>query len=230
MRSIVFSDPLYSGGSKFILVVIALSVVANYLYQECSDVLDNWDNDIYWSSSWGGLWPQTCQLILFRHSKLSVYLFILPWSTMDRVQMDNEFFSTLFFPGFRAPKGGSHPLHRKFWTRLNDSSLVGILLKVMLVYMLYRVVKRVALCLAPGLFYGTCWLDVIRNMFQCRSQRRCPQTRCPMRECPFWGGEEWRDASHTGEAKPEIIIKESLWNYEFACVVHSWVGRFTLRL
>lgn len=106
---------------------------------------------------------------------------------MDRVETDNKFFSTLFFPAFTAPKQITSPIHKKFWTRMTDGMpMLGILVKVLLVYLLYRVVKRVALCLAPGLFDGTCWFDVIRNWFQCRNRRKCPRSpRCPMRECPF---------------------------------------------
>lgn len=106
---------------------------------------------------------------------------------MDRVvDSDNKFFSTLFFPAFTSPQREYNPIPKKLWTKLNDNvPLVGILLKVLLVYWLYRVVKRVALCMAPGLFHGTCWLDTIRNVFRCKDRGNCPQTRCPMRECPF---------------------------------------------
>lgn len=104
---------------------------------------------------------------------------------MSRLEPDNKFFSTYFFPAYTSPKRVPYPIHRKFWTRLNeDVPLLAMAVKVLLVYMLFRVVKRVVLCLMPGLFDGTCWMDVIRNMFKCKEET-CPRPRCPMRECAF---------------------------------------------
>lgn len=102
------------------------------------------------------------------------------------VLADNLMFSTLFFPAYSSPKRIQYPIHKKFWTTLNDDlPLLAIFLKVVFVFLLYRVVKRLVLCLAPGLFAGTCWIDVISNMFRCKDTGSCPQPRCPMKECPF---------------------------------------------
>lgn len=102
------------------------------------------------------------------------------------VLSDNKIFSALFFPANVSPKRIQYPIHKKFWTLLNeDLPMVALLLKVLFLYLLYRVVKRVVLCLAPGLFAGTCWLDVISNLFRCKDTDSCPQPWCPMKECPF---------------------------------------------
>lgn len=108
---------------------------------------------------------------------------------MDQVKIDNKFFSSLFFPAFTLPKAPTYPLHKKFWTKMNeDLPMVVVLVKVLLVYLLYRVVKRIARCLAPDLFCGICWTDVIGNMFKCRqssSSDNSERSRCPLRDCPF---------------------------------------------
>lgn len=108
---------------------------------------------------------------------------------MDRVDLDNGFFSTMFFPAYTSPKRPIHPLHKNFYMRLIGAHpWLGILVQVLLVYVLYRVIKRIALCLAPGLFDGFCLFDTLRNLFQCGggSGQGCPVvTRCPHRQCPF---------------------------------------------
>lgn len=106
---------------------------------------------------------------------------------MDQFDKDNKFFSTLFFPAFKTPKTDSyHTIHKRFWNNLyTNHPMLALLLMVPLVYLLYRVVKRIVLCVAPGMFYGTYWLDVLWNIFQCPEMRGCRETRTPLRECGF---------------------------------------------
>lgn len=50
VRSVVFADTLYSSGSRILLVILTLAVMGAYFYQEGLNVLDNWENETYWSS------------------------------------------------------------------------------------------------------------------------------------------------------------------------------------
>lgn len=51
VRSVVFADPLYSSGSKLLLVILALAVMGHYFYQEGMDIWANWDNQVFWSEA-----------------------------------------------------------------------------------------------------------------------------------------------------------------------------------
>lgn len=105
---------------------------------------------------------------------------------MDRVEKDNRFFDSFFFPASTAPPKISYPIHKKVWTKVTeDAPIVGIILKVLLAYLVFRVVRRLLHCFIPGLFSGTCWVDVIANLFRCRGNNDCPRPRCPIGECTY---------------------------------------------
>lgn len=50
MRSLVFTNPVYSGRSRLLLLILALGAIWLYVYEEGKDVLDNWEDDTYFSS------------------------------------------------------------------------------------------------------------------------------------------------------------------------------------
>lgn len=49
VRPFVFTDEVHSSGCRILLVLIALGVIGFYAYSEALDVLQNWDNDEYFS-------------------------------------------------------------------------------------------------------------------------------------------------------------------------------------
>lgn len=51
VRSVVFTDPLYSSGSRFLLVIVSLAAVAHYFYMEGQKLMENWDNEAFWTGS-----------------------------------------------------------------------------------------------------------------------------------------------------------------------------------
>lgn len=48
-RSFVLTDPLYSSGARLFLVLIALVTSGHFLYNEGMKILENWDDDLFWT-------------------------------------------------------------------------------------------------------------------------------------------------------------------------------------
>lgn len=105
---------------------------------------------------------------------------------MQHVEDDNRFFTTMFFPAYKAPKKMLNPLPKRFWTRLShEMPYVALLIQVLGVYLVYRILRRIAQCLMPDLFSGTCWVDMLVNCFGARTQSCCPRNWCPVQDCQY---------------------------------------------
>lgn len=48
VRSLVFTDPVHSSGSRLLLVIVSLIAISHYFIVEGSKLLENWDNDYFW--------------------------------------------------------------------------------------------------------------------------------------------------------------------------------------
>lgn len=48
VRSLVFTDPVHSSGSRLLLVIVSLIAISHYFIVEGSKLLENWDNAFFW--------------------------------------------------------------------------------------------------------------------------------------------------------------------------------------